>query len=69
MSFLLVPTQTPPLSIRTNWKAQQQIALSFHTQYETNSGVFELNFDSDHYLPFEGTGAVSALASRTRRAS
>lgn len=59
VSFLLAPTQTPPLSIRTNWKAQQQIALSYHTQYETNSGVFELNFDSDHYLPFEGTGAVS----------
>jgi len=59
VSFLLVPKETPPQSIRTNWKAQQQIALSTHTQYETNSGVFELNFDGDRYLPFEGTGAVS----------
>jgi hypothetical protein len=59
VSYLLSPKENPPQSIRTNWKAQQQIALSYHTQYETNSGVFELNFDADHYLPFEGTGAVS----------
>ena len=59
VSYLLSPKENPPLSLRTNWKAQQQIALSYHTQYETNSGVFELNFDADHYLPFEGTGAVS----------
>jgi hypothetical protein len=59
VSYLLSPKENPPLSIRTNWKAQQQIALSYHTQYETNSGVFELNFDGDRYLPFEGTGAVS----------
>jgi hypothetical protein len=59
VSFLLSPKETPPASIRTDWKAQQQIALSTHTQYETNSGVFELNFESEHYLPFEGTGAVS----------
>ena len=59
VTFLLAPTQTPPQSIRTNWKAQQQIALSSHTQYETNSGVFELNFQGDRFLPFEGTGAVS----------
>src|SRR5215469_1300123 len=59
VSFLLSPKETPPNSIRTNWKAQQQIALSTHTQYETNSGVFELVFQGDRYLPFEGTGAVS----------
>jgi hypothetical protein len=59
VGFLLDPKETPPASIRTNWKAQQQVALSSHTPYETNSGVFELRFDSDKYLPFEGTGAVS----------
>jgi hypothetical protein len=59
VAFLLAPKQTPPASIRTDWKPQQQIALSFHTQYETNSGVFQLNFDDARYLPFEGTGAVS----------
>jgi hypothetical protein len=59
VSFLLSPKETPPQTIRTNWKAQQQIALSRHTQYETNSGVFELVFQGDRYLPFEGTGAVS----------
>jgi hypothetical protein len=59
VGFLLAPKETPPPSIRTDWKAQQQIALSTFSQYETNSGVFELNFESEHYLPFEGTGAVS----------
>jgi hypothetical protein len=59
VSFLLAPKETPPLSIRTNWKALQQIALSSHTQYETNCGLFELRFDNDRFLPFEGTGAVS----------
>ena len=59
VSFLLEPKETPPQTIRTNWKAQQQVALSSHTQYETNSGVFELRFDTDRFLPFEGTGAVS----------
>ena len=59
VGFLLAPKETPPQSIRTNWKALQQIALSSHTQYETNSGVFELAFSGDRFLPFEGTGAVS----------
>ncbi len=59
VGFLLAPKDAPPLTLRTDWKAQQQIALSSHTQYETNSGVFELIFEGDRYLPFEGTGAVS----------
>lgn len=59
VAFLLAPSETAPPAIRTNWKAQQQIALSSHTQYETNSGVFELNFDGERFLPFEGTGAIS----------
>src|SRR5262249_42155980 len=59
VSFLLSPKETPPSTIRTNWKAQQQVALSSHTQYEANSGVFELVFQDERFLPFEGTGAVS----------
>jgi hypothetical protein len=59
VAFLLEPKESAPLSLRSNWKATQQVALSFHTQYETNNGLFELRFDTERYLPFEGTGAVS----------
>jgi hypothetical protein len=59
VAFLLEPKETPPASIRHNWKAMQQIALSHHGENEPNSGLFELRFDNDRYLPFEGTGAVS----------
>jgi hypothetical protein len=46
----------PPASVRTNWNAQQQIALSTANQ---DAGVFVLDFNDARYLPFEGTGAVS----------
>jgi hypothetical protein len=59
VAFLLAPQDTPPPTIRTNWKSQQQIALSSHAQGDVNSGMFELRFDSDQFLPFEGTGVVS----------
>ncbi len=59
VKYLLNPKGTQPLSIRNNWKANQQVALSHIDEYETNNGLFELRFDDDHYLPFEGTGAVS----------
>lgn len=42
--------------LRTNWRTQQQIALSTGVD---DSGMFELNFSDERYLPFEGTGAVS----------
>ncbi len=42
--------------LRTNWRSQQQIALSTGVD---DSGMFELNFSDERYLPFEGTGAVS----------
>ncbi len=44
-------------SIRVNWKTGQQIAISKGNQ--ADSGLFELNFNDERYLPFEGTGAVS----------
>lgn len=55
--LLLQPTdEMPPLSIRSDWRAHQQVALS---RGENDSGLFQLNFQDEHYLPFEGTGAIS----------
>ena len=59
VKYLLNPRDKMPLSIRSDWKANQQIALSHFDDYEKNNGMFELRFDSELYLPFEGTGAVS----------
>jgi hypothetical protein len=33
--------------------------LSDIDEYKDNNGLFELRFDDDRYLPFEGTGAIS----------
>jgi len=59
VKYLLDGKDQPPQTIRSNWRANQQIALSYVDQYEKNNGLFELRFDDDRYLPFEGTGAVS----------
>lgn len=45
-----------PESIRGNWRSSQQIALSRGFE---DGGLFELRFEDERYLPFEGTGAVS----------
>jgi hypothetical protein len=42
--------------LRVNWKPNQEIAISKGDQ---DSGLFELSFGDERYLPFEGTGAVS----------
>ncbi len=42
--------------LRENWQQNQEIALSRGDQ---DSGLFELNFNDERYLPFEGTGVVS----------
>ncbi|MGH3569430.1 MAG: hypothetical protein ACRDRH_26100, partial [Pseudonocardia sp.] len=55
---LLDPTQPVPATIRSDWRAGQQIALS-HTGDAEGNGLFELRYDDARYLPFEGTGAVS----------
>ena len=50
-------TKIPDSSVlRTNWSANQQIAIS---RGINDSGLFQLNFDDVRFLPFEGTGAVS----------
>ncbi|MEI9806756.1 MAG: hypothetical protein WDO16_02110 [Bacteroidota bacterium] len=60
VNFLLGATDAVmpgPDAMRSNWLINQQIALS---RGSNDSGVFELNFNDDRYLPFEGTGAVSS---------
>jgi Tc toxin complex TcA C-terminal TcB-binding domain/Neuraminidase-like domain/Hemopexin len=59
VKYLLDPKGTPPATLRSDWRARQQVALSQATLGEENSGLFRLNLDDDRYLPFEGTGAVS----------
>lgn len=43
-------------SVRSNWKKSEQVALS---RGLNDSGLFQLNFQDERYLPFEGTGAIS----------
>ncbi len=59
VGFLLNAKGEAPVSLRSNWKPHQQVALSHFRGFARNDGMFELRFDSDRYLPFEGTGAVS----------
>lgn len=42
--------------IRTRWRPSQQIAISTGLD---DSGTFQLDFQDEHYLPFERTGALS----------
>ncbi|MEZ4712471.1 MAG: neuraminidase-like domain-containing protein [Caldilineaceae bacterium] len=60
VKYLLNPKDLPPAAIRSDWKSSQQIVLSHIDEYEKNHGLFELRFDDERYLPFEGTGAVSS---------
>ncbi|GIH23661.1 hypothetical protein Aph01nite_19710 [Acrocarpospora phusangensis] len=59
VKFLLDAKGAPPASVRSDWRPSQQIALSDLEEGRDNNGLFELRFDDDRYLPFEGTGAVS----------
>ncbi|MFI6738543.1 hemopexin repeat-containing protein [Nonomuraea sp. NPDC050451] len=59
VKHLLDPKGSPPDTLRAEWRPGQQIALSDLEPYKDNNGLFELRFDDDRYLPFEGTGAVS----------
>jgi hypothetical protein len=59
VNFLLggeAATEPDAAALRSNWWINQQIALSSGVN---DSGLFELNFQDERYLPFEGTGAVS----------
>ncbi len=59
VKYLLNPKGSEPSTIRSDWKPQQQVALSYVDQYTENNGLFELRYYDDRYLPFEGTGAIS----------
>ena len=59
VKYLLVPKESQPLSIRSDWRASQQITLSNLEEYHKPNELFELGYDGGRYLPFEGTGAVS----------
>lgn len=52
--------------LRSNWKINQQIALSTGIN---DSGLFQLNFGDERYLPFEGTGAISTWKLEMDKAS
>lgn len=59
VNFLLggSDAETPAADVlRTNWNNSQMIAVS---RGVNDSGMFEINFNDQRYLPFEGTGAVS----------
>jgi hypothetical protein len=56
VQYLMGESSDMPGTIRADWRANQQIAISTGV---LDSGLFELNFNDDRYLPFEGTGAVS----------
>jgi hypothetical protein len=59
--------KTPDSSkLQSNWQANQQVALS---RGVNDAGLFELNFNDERYLPFEGTGAVSSWTLRMPKAS
>ena len=60
VAFLLDPRESPPISLRQNWQASQQIALSHVDEGERYDGMFAgMRVDGERYFPFEGTGAVS----------
>jgi hypothetical protein len=59
VKFLLQPKDAMPDTIRGDWRPSQQIVLSHVGEYDENNGLFELRYDDERYLPFEGTGAVS----------
>ncbi|EBV3755362.1 hypothetical protein DOJ06_23900 [Salmonella enterica subsp. enterica serovar Bareilly] len=56
VNYLNDSTTGSASNIITNQRANQQIAVSSGLN---DSGLFELNFGDERYLPFEGTGAVS----------
>jgi hypothetical protein len=54
--YLLTAEGDPPAAVRADWRPNQQVALS---RGVNDGGLFQLNFQDERYLPFEGTGAVS----------
>ncbi|MCS7477877.1 hemopexin repeat-containing protein [Umezawaea endophytica] len=59
VKYLLDPKGAQPESVRGDWRSSGQVALSDVESGRDNNGLFDLRFDDDRYLPFEGSGAVS----------
>jgi hypothetical protein len=59
VKYLLDPKGLAPDTLRADWRARQQVALSHAPDGDENNGMFRLDLDDERYLPFEGTGAVS----------
>ncbi|EDY2185944.1 hypothetical protein GTE46_002459 [Salmonella enterica subsp. enterica] len=57
VNYLNDTTTGNAANVVTNLRASQQIAVSSGMN---DSGLFELSFGDERYLPFEGTGAVSS---------
>ncbi|ECF6027430.1 hypothetical protein IRX42_004338 [Salmonella enterica] len=57
VNYLNNTTTGNATNVVTNLRASQQIAVSSGMN---DSGLFELSFGDERYLPFEGTGAVSS---------
>lgn len=57
VNYLNDATSGNAANVVTNLRASQQIAVSSGMN---DSGLFELSFGDERYLPFEGTGAVSS---------
>ena len=56
VKYLLPNVEGDPSNVRQNSRSNQQVALS---RGVNDSGLFQLNFQDERYLPFEGTGADS----------
>jgi|GEM_PF-6593695 len=69
VQFLLGEPDVPQPDAATvvmDYRANQQIAIC---RCDRDCGLFELKFDGDRYLPFEGTGAVSRWELRMPKAT
>ncbi|GAA4312557.1 LamG-like jellyroll fold domain-containing protein [Compostibacter hankyongensis] len=68
VEYLLGLSNTTPAdgSLRINWNPNQEIVISTGTN---DAGVFQINFNDEKYLPFEGTGAVSSWSLSIPQAS
>ncbi|MDQ3108362.1 MAG: hypothetical protein M3R17_00575, partial [Bacteroidota bacterium] len=68
VQYLLGMTHTAPTdgSLRVNWNPNQEIVISTGVN---DSGMFQVNFNDEQYLPFEGTGAVSSWQLNVPQAS
>lgn len=56
VKYLLDPKDQPPLSIRSDWRSGQQMAIS---RLKEDNGILDPFPDKERYMNFEGTGAVS----------